>query len=63
MQNYGVHKFGEGHAHCISTVQEINENLMKDTLRSKDVGEAQLLKITNWAVSFFHSITKIQTRM
>ena len=46
--------FGQGPAHCISTGEEINEILIKDTLGSKDVIEVHLLKITNGAVSFFH---------
>ena len=54
--------FGQGPAHCISTGEEINEILIKDTLGSKDVSKVKPLKITNRAASFFHSINTNSNR-
>ena len=46
LQSYEVYMFGEDPACFISSGKEINENLIKEILGSKDIQEAQVLKFT-----------------
>ena len=39
--------FDDGASTCISTGEEINENIIKGLLESKDVGAAQFVKFTD----------------
>ena len=47
LRNYRVNVFDDGLARCISTGEEINENVIKGLLESKDVGAAQFVKFTD----------------
>ena len=63
LRNYRVNVFDDGPARCISAGEEINENVIKGLLDSKDVGAAQFVKFTDerlvkGTVSIFDPIKK-----
>ena len=61
LQNYVVDMFGQGPAHCISTGEEINEILIKDT--QKMLAKLSRSRLAIGQYRFFILLTQIQTGM